>query len=99
VLGRHSHSHALLRLTPGADASRFGAAPVGLFSPLACSLPIYLAAYYLCRLHMPRSSSSFFGNEQICPPLFFPSSSMKPWKWGRRGMKVSDLLPMVPMRS
>jgi hypothetical protein len=49
-LGRHSHSLALLGLTPGVDASWFGAAPAGLLSPLACSLPIYLAVYYLCRL-------------------------------------------------
>jgi hypothetical protein len=55
-LGRHSHSLALLGLTPGAGASRFGAAPAGLLSPLACSLPIYLAVYYLCRLQMSRSS-------------------------------------------
>jgi hypothetical protein len=56
-LERHSHSLALLGLTPGAGASRFGAAPAGLLSPRACSLPIYLALYYLCRLQMPRSSS------------------------------------------
>jgi hypothetical protein len=56
-LGRHSHSLALLGLTPGAGASRFGAAPAGLLSPLACSLPIYLAVYYLCRLQILRSSS------------------------------------------
>jgi hypothetical protein len=56
-MGRHSHSLALLGLTPSAGASRFGAALAGFFSPLACSLPIYLAVYYLCRLHMPRSSS------------------------------------------
>jgi hypothetical protein len=55
-LGRHLHSLTLLRLTPGAGASRFGAAPTELFSPLACSLPIYLAIY-LCRLQMSRSSS------------------------------------------
>jgi hypothetical protein len=41
---------ALLGLTPDAGASWFGAAPVELLSPLACSLPIYLAVYYLCRL-------------------------------------------------
>jgi hypothetical protein len=51
------HSFALLGLTPGACASRFEAAPAGLLSPLACSLPIYLAVYYLCRLQMPTSSS------------------------------------------
>jgi hypothetical protein len=51
-----SHSLVLLGLTPGAGASRFGAAPAELLSPLACSLPIYLTVYYLCRLHMPSSS-------------------------------------------
>jgi hypothetical protein len=56
-LGRHSHSLALLGLTSRASASRFGAAPAGLLSPLACSLPIYLAVYYLCRHQMARSSS------------------------------------------
>jgi hypothetical protein len=50
--GRHSHSLALLGLTPDAGASRFGAAPAGLLSPLACPLPIYLAVYYLCHLQM-----------------------------------------------
>jgi hypothetical protein len=54
-LGRLSHSLALLELTPGAGASRFGAAPAEFFSPLAWSLPIYLAVYYLYRLQMPRS--------------------------------------------
>jgi hypothetical protein len=37
-------------LTSGAGASRFEAVPVELLSSLACSLPIYLALYYLCRL-------------------------------------------------
>jgi hypothetical protein len=54
---KHLHSLALLELTPGAGISRFGAAPVGLLSPFACSLPIYLAIYYLCRLEIPMSSS------------------------------------------
>jgi predicted cobalt transporter CbtA len=54
-LGRHSHSLALLGLALGAGASWFGAAPAELLSTLACSLPIYLAVYYLCRLQMPRS--------------------------------------------
>jgi hypothetical protein len=49
------------RIDACAGASRFGAAPAGLLSPLACSLPIYLAVYYMCRLKMPRSSS--------CPSL------------------------------
>jgi hypothetical protein len=56
-LGRHSYYLALLGLTLGAGAFWFGAAPAGLLSPLACSLPIYLAVYYLYRLQMPRSSS------------------------------------------
>jgi hypothetical protein len=55
-LGIPSHFLVLLGLTPGAGASRFGAALAELLSPLACSLPIYLAVYYLCRLHMPSSS-------------------------------------------
>jgi hypothetical protein len=42
---------------PGAGASWFGAAPAGLLYSLACSLPIYLAVYYLCRIQMPSSSS------------------------------------------
>jgi hypothetical protein len=55
---RHGYGAvALLGLTPSAGASRFRAAPTGLLSSLVCSLPIYLAVYYLCRLHMPRSSS------------------------------------------
>jgi hypothetical protein len=37
--------------------SWFGAAPAWLLSPLVCSLPIYLAVYYLYRLQMPRSLS------------------------------------------
>jgi hypothetical protein len=45
---------------PDAGISRFGAAPAGLLSPLVCSLPIYLAVYYLCRLQMPRSLSCLF---------------------------------------
>jgi hypothetical protein len=47
---------ALLGLTPRAGASRFGAAPAGLLSSLACSLPIYLAVYYLRCIQMLRSS-------------------------------------------
>jgi hypothetical protein len=39
-LERHSYSLTLLRPTPGAGASRFGATPARLLSPLACSLPI-----------------------------------------------------------
>jgi G:T-mismatch repair DNA endonuclease (very short patch repair protein) len=42
---------------------------------------------------------SFYDNEHVCPLLPFPSCSTKLWKWGRRGMRVSDLLPIVPVRS
>jgi hypothetical protein len=42
-LGTHSHSLALHGLTSGAGECGFGAALAGLLSPLACSLPIYLA--------------------------------------------------------
>jgi hypothetical protein len=40
-------------------------------------------------MHAPSFSSS--------PDVLFifPSCSMKPWKWGRCGMRVFDLLPMV----
>jgi hypothetical protein len=44
-LGSHSHSLALLGLTSGAGVSRFGAAPGGLLSPVACSLPICIERY------------------------------------------------------
>jgi hypothetical protein len=37
---RKSHSLALLGLTPSEGASRFGAAPARLLSPLVCSLRI-----------------------------------------------------------
>jgi hypothetical protein len=43
--GRHSHSLALFGLTPGAGASRFGAALAVLLSPLACSLPVCISRY------------------------------------------------------
>jgi hypothetical protein len=56
-LGRHSHSLSFLGLSSGAGAFWFGAAPVGLLSPLACSLPIYLVVYFICRIEIPRSSS------------------------------------------
>jgi hypothetical protein len=72
-LGRHSHSLALLRLTPGADAYRFGAASTGLFSPLAWSPPVYLVVYYLYRLQMYRSSScSYTTTNRYARLLPFP---------------------------
>jgi hypothetical protein len=56
-LVRHSHSLVHHGLTSDVGASRFRAAPAGFLSPLVCSLPIYLAVYYLCRLQMRRSLS------------------------------------------
>jgi hypothetical protein len=70
----------------------------------ACVLPpfMYLAVYYLYRLQMRRYLSCPSPAMNMYARLFhslpFPSSSMKPWKWGRRGMWVTDLLPMVPVR-
>jgi hypothetical protein len=75
--GRRSHSLALLGLTPGAGASRFRAAPAGLLSPLACSLPIYLAVYYLCRLHMPKSSSCPSPATNMYVHLFHSSPALR----------------------
>jgi hypothetical protein len=99
-LGRHLHSLTLLGLTPSAGASQFIAAPAGLLSPLVCSLPIYISRGIL-PLSPPDVQVfivSFSDNEQVCPPLPFPSCSTKPWKCGRRGMGVPDLLPMAPVR-
>jgi hypothetical protein len=98
-LGRHSHSLALLGLTHGAGDSRFRAASAGLLSPFACSLSIYLAVYYLYRLQMPRSS--------LCPSpatnkyaRLFPSPpALQNLEIGGQGMEVSNLLPMVLVRS
>jgi hypothetical protein len=65
----------------------------------SCVLSPYISSSIL-----PMSSSdtqvfivSFSGNEHVFPRLYFPSCSTKPWKWRRRGMEVSDLLPMVPV--
>jgi hypothetical protein len=86
-LGRHSHSLSLLGQMPCAGASRFGAATAGLF------LRLYALSLYVSSSILPMSppdarvlAVSFSGNEQVCPPLPFPSYSTKPWKWGRRGM-------------
>jgi hypothetical protein len=42
-LGRHSHSLALLGLTPDAGASQFGAAPAGFFLRLR-ALSLYVSS-------------------------------------------------------
>jgi hypothetical protein len=99
-LGRHSHSLALLGLTPGVDAFWFGAAPVVLLSPSACCLPIYLAVYYLYRLQMSRSSSCPSSATNMYDRLFpSPPPLRNLGSGGIRGMRVSDLLPMVLVRS
>jgi hypothetical protein len=41
---------------------------------------------------------SFSDNEQVCLPLPFSSCSKKPSKWGRRGMWIPDLMPIVLVR-
>jgi hypothetical protein len=69
------------------------------FSPLACSLPIYLAVYYLYRLQMLRSSSCLSPVTNRHVRLFPSPPALQTLEVGRRGMRVSDLLPMVPVRS
>jgi hypothetical protein len=74
----------------------------GLASFSACVLSLSL---YVSSGILPMSPPnvhvfivSFSSNEQVCLPLLFPSCTMKPWKWWRRGMGVPDLMPMVPFR-
>jgi hypothetical protein len=69
------------RIDAGCGCLSVGAAPVGLFFS-ACMLSPYISSGIL-----PISLSnaqvfvvSFSGNEQVCPPLPFPSCSTKPWK-------------------
>jgi hypothetical protein len=72
---------------------------MGFFLRL-CALSLYVSSGILpmSPLDAQVFVVSFSGNEHVCPPLSFPSCSTKPWKWGRRGMGVPDLLPMVPVR-
>jgi hypothetical protein len=56
----------------GVGASWFGASPAGLISPLACSLPIYLAVYYLCRLQMPNFRRVFIRQRIVMPASSLP---------------------------
>ena len=99
-LGRHSHSLALLGLTPVRVPLSLELLQMCFFLCLR-ALSLYVSSGIL-PMSPPDAQVfvvSFSGNEQVCPPLPFPSCSTKPWKWGRRGMGVSDLLPMVPVRS
>ena len=83
-----------MRVSLGSELLRLG------FFIHLCALSVYVSSVIL--LMSPLDTQvfvvSFSGNEQVCPPLPFPSCSTKPWKWGRRGMGVPDLLPMVPIR-
>jgi hypothetical protein len=65
-----------------------------------CALSLYVSSGILpiSTLDVQVFIVSFFGNEHVCPHLPFPSCTTKPWKWGRRGMGVPDLLPTVPVR-
>jgi hypothetical protein len=86
-LGRHSHSLAPSR-TDALCGCLFVWSCSGWASFSACML-----SPYICSGILPMSPPdtqifvvSFSGNEQVCPPLPFPSCSMKPWKWGSQGM-------------
>jgi hypothetical protein len=86
----------------GAGTSRFGAAPAEFLSPLTCSLPKYLAVYYLYHLQMSKSSSVLLRQRiglsasSLSLPLY---ETLEVGEGGRRWMRVSDLLHMVPERS
>jgi hypothetical protein len=62
------------------------------------ALPIYLSVYYLCHLQMPRSSScpSPATNKYVRLPS---PSALRNLGSGETSDDVSDLLPMVPVRS
>jgi hypothetical protein len=72
-LERHSHSLTLLRPTPDAGASRFGATPIELLSPLVRSLSLYVSSGILpmSPLDAQVFVVSFSGNEQVS--RHFPS--------------------------
>jgi hypothetical protein len=69
----------------------------------ACVLSLYVSSGILpiSPLDVHVFVVSFSGTN-MCDCLFasfpFPSFSTKPWKWGRRGLGVPDLLPMVLIR-
>jgi hypothetical protein len=72
----------LVRVPLGLELPR-----LGFFLHLR-ALSLYLSS---CILHMSPPDTqvfvmSFSSNEQVCPPLPFPSCSTKHWKWARRGM-------------
>jgi hypothetical protein len=80
--------------------------PLGLELLRLASFSACVLSPYISSGILPMSPSdvqvfvvSFSGNEQVCPSLPFPSCSTKPWKWGEAMDGVSDLVPMVPVRS
>jgi hypothetical protein len=98
-LGRHSHSLALLGLTPVRVPLSLELLQMCFFLCLR-ALSLYVSSGIL-PMSPPDAqvfAVSFSDNEQVCPPLPFLSCSTKPWKWGRRGIGVPDLLSMVPVR-
>jgi hypothetical protein len=61
---------------------------LGFFLRLhALSLYVSSSILPMSPLDVQVSVVSFFGNEQVCPPLPFPSCSMKHWKWGGEGWR------------
>jgi hypothetical protein len=81
----------LVRVPPSLELFRLG------FFLRLCALSLYVSSGILpmSPLDAQVFVVSLSGNEQVCPPLPFPSCSTKPWKWGWRGIGVPDLLPMV----
>jgi hypothetical protein len=95
-LGRHSHCLALLGPTTGAGASRFGAAPARLLSPLMCSLPICIWRYttYVTS-RCPGLRRVLLWQRTGMPASTLPVLIYETLEVGRRWRGVTDLLPMV----
>jgi hypothetical protein len=69
------------------------------FFPLACSLLIYLAVYYLCHLQMPSSSSCPSPATNMYARLFPSHPTLRNLGSGGGEGWRSDLLHVVPMCS
>jgi hypothetical protein len=85
-LGRHSHFLALLGVTRWCGCLLVWSCS-SWASFFACVLSPYISSGILPMSppDAPVFVVSFSGNEQVCPPLPFPSRSTKPWKWGGEG--------------
>jgi hypothetical protein len=68
------------------------------FSACMLSPYMYLAVYYLCRLQMPRSSCVLLQQRTCMPAYSLPFLLYETLEVGRRGMWVTDLMPMVSVR-